>query len=73
MVMMSYDERIVFNMYMDNGYKCEVKGNYEFAITRYTDAYNVAKTANDSAQKDALNSITRCQQKLEMAKGGRSK
>ena len=71
--MMSYDERVVFYMYMDNGYKCEMKGNYEFAIIRYTDAYNVAKAANDGAQRDAQNSIARCQQKLESTKGGMSK
>ena len=71
--MMSYDERVVFDLYIKNGDKCAQKGNYEFAIVRYTDAYNIAKTAKDSAQQYALDRINSYKKYTEKSSGGMSK
>ena len=69
--MLSYDERCVFDRYMQSGYQCEIKGNLDFAISRYTSAFNVAKDANDNgAIKEAKQSIERCEQKLKKGDTG---
>ncbi len=72
--MLSYDERCVFDRYMQSGYQCEIKGNLEFAIARYSSAYSVAKDAKDNgAMQEAKRSLDRCDEKLKKGNAGMSR
>ena len=63
--MMSYDERVVFHMYMGNGSKKEIKGMVDLALSDYKLAKGIAVDANDEAgTNQAQQRIDICQEKL---------
>ena len=64
--MMSYDEIVVFHMYMENAETKQRQSDYEGALTDYTLAKGIAEDAhNDIAIAQAQRGINFCLDKIE--------
>jgi len=71
--MMDIDVRTIFENWMQKGYELEVQGNYDFALYKYVDAYELAESAQDSAKTRAKEAINRIRTKLANKEDGFTK
>ncbi len=55
--MMNYGQNTVYMKNLQDGSNFEAKGNFNFAIDRYSMAFNIAKDAEDSAAKTPFTRI----------------
>ena len=59
--MMTHGENTQFMKNLHDGINYESRHNYEFAIDRYTTAFNIARAADDAASKTPFTKIRVCE------------